>query len=227
MGAPEVGDVEALDPDRRGVEPEHLLEALERLHAGLTAALGPQTLLVEGEVGVALGELEDAPLLPPLGDPHLERPPAATGERLAEGFAPGELPRHDQQRRDRGPAGVVLEHELLRHLGRVALGGVLQVEGLAVAEDPVANLEHLGVGVAAVHRHGDRVVGALRASRHPPALEQGPHRLQAVALERRLLEALLGGRLEHPPLEVALDVGEAPGEEVDDTLDARPVVLAA
>ena len=89
MGAAEVGDVEALDPDRGGVQPECLLEALERLHPRLAAALRFQPLLVEGELGVALGELEDAPLLAALGDPHLERAVAAAGERLAQRLATG------------------------------------------------------------------------------------------------------------------------------------------
>ena len=226
MGAAEVGDVEALDPDRGSVQPERLLQALERLHPRLAAALRFQPLLVEGQHGVALGELEDAPLLAALGDAHLQRPVAAAGERLAQRLAPGQLLRQHQQRRDRGPAAVVLEHELLRDLGRLALGGVLQVEGLAVAEDPVADLEHLRVGVAPVDGHGHRVEGARRGARHAPALEQRAHGLQAVALERGLLEALLGGRLQHPPLELALDVREAPGEEVDHAVDALAVLLA-
>ena len=59
-----MGDVVALDPDRRGVQPERLLQALERIDAGLAAALGAQPLLVEREQRVAMGEVEDAALLP-------------------------------------------------------------------------------------------------------------------------------------------------------------------
>ena len=104
VGAAEVGDVEALDPDRGGVQAESLLQALERLHPRLATALGFQPLLVEGQLGVALGELEDAPLLTALGDPHLQGPVAAAGEGLARGprarpapaaapAAPGSRPR--------------------------------------------------------------------------------------------------------------------------------------
>ena len=75
-----------------------------------------------------------------------------------------------------------------------ALGLVREVERLPVGEDAVADLEHLGVGVAPVERDGDRVEGADDAARHALALEQRAHGLQAVALQRGLLELLRGGR---------------------------------
>ncbi len=84
MGAAEVGDVEALDADRRRVESERLLQALERLDTALAAALGAQALLVEREPRVALGELEDPALLAALGGAQLDRPAAAARERVGE-----------------------------------------------------------------------------------------------------------------------------------------------
>ena len=85
--------------------PSALLEALERLHAALAAALGAQALLVEREPRVALGELEDAALLAALGGAQLDRPvaPAARAPR-ASALAPAELALHHEQRRDRGVA---------------------------------------------------------------------------------------------------------------------------
>ena len=51
--------------------------------------------------------------------------------------------------------------------------------------------------------------------------------LQAVALDRRLLE-LLGGRgRAHALLELALDLPEASREEVDHAVDALAVLLAS
>ena len=79
MGAAEVGDVEALDAQRQRVEPERPLEPVERLDALLAAALGAQALLVERELGVALGELEDAALVAALGGADLDRAAAALG----------------------------------------------------------------------------------------------------------------------------------------------------
>ena len=69
---------------RRRVEAERLLQAFERLHAALAPALGAQPLLVEREPGVALGELEDPPLLAALGGAQLDRPFAAAGERVGQ-----------------------------------------------------------------------------------------------------------------------------------------------
>ena len=57
---------------------------VERVDAGLAAALGAQPLLVEREAGVALGELEDAALVAALGRAHLDGAVAAAGEGLGE-----------------------------------------------------------------------------------------------------------------------------------------------
>ncbi len=148
--ASEVGDVEALDADRRHVELEHPLQALERLHPALAPALGAQALLVERQQRVALCQLEDPTLLAALRLAQLHRPTAAARQRIGQRLAPAEPALDDQQRRDRRIAAVVLEHELLAHLRLVALGLVGEVERLAVGEHAVAHLEDLSVGVAAV-----------------------------------------------------------------------------
>ena len=122
-------------------------------------------------------------------------------------------------------AGVVLEHELLGDLGQVALGLVGEVEGLAVGEHAVADLEDLGVGLGPVERDGDRVERPDRLVGDALALEQRVDGAQAVALERGLLELLRGGGGAHARLQVALDRAVAPGEEVDDAVDVAAVVL--
>ena len=101
MRAAQVGDVEALDADRRHIEPERELQALERLNATLAAALAAQLLLLEGQAGIALGQLEDPALLPALGRAQLHRPVAAARQRSRQRGAPGELALDDEQRGDR------------------------------------------------------------------------------------------------------------------------------
>ena len=133
----------------------------------------------------------------------------------------------DQQRRDHHRAGVVLEDERLGHLGDPAVGLVVEVEALAVGQHAVADLEDLGVGLALVHGHRDRVERADGLVGHPLALEQRVHRAQPVALPRGILEALLGRRLAHRFLQRALDLAVAAGQEVDHAVDPRAVVLAA
>ena len=70
--AHQVGDVEALDAQRQRVEPQRLLQAVERLDALLAAALGLQALLVERQQRVALGQLEDPALVAALGGADLD-----------------------------------------------------------------------------------------------------------------------------------------------------------
>ena len=119
---------------------------------------------------VARGQLEDPALLAALGGAHLDRPAAALRERLGERLALDrrELALHDDQRGDRGVPGVVLQHELLDHLGHVALGLVGEVERLAVGEHAVAHLEDLRVGVAS-RRARPRPRRACRPPRWPRA----------------------------------------------------------
>ena len=73
VGAHQRADVKALDPQRNRVQPERVLEPVERLDPLLAAALGAQLLLVDGQSRVALGELEDPALVTPLGRPDLDR----------------------------------------------------------------------------------------------------------------------------------------------------------
>ena len=110
---------------------------------------------------------------------------------------------------ERTAALVVLEQELLEHLAGRALGLVGEVEGLTVGEDPVADLEDLGIGVAA----GSATATASSvptAAPAPAGARAATHGRQAVALERRLLELLGRGGGPHPRLEVALDRPKRP-----------------
>ena len=104
---------------------------------------------------------------------------------------------------------------------------VVEVEALAVGQHAVADLEHLGVGLALVHGDGDRVERPDGLVGHALTLEQRVHRAQPVALPRRILEALLGRRLAHRFLERALDLAVAAGQEVDHAVDPLAIVLAA
>ena len=143
---------------------------------------------------------------------------SACGQRSAP-TAGDCLALHDQQRRHHHRARVVLEDERLGDLGDPALGLVVEVEALAVGQHPVADLEHLGVGLALVDRDRDRVERPDRLAGDALALEQRVHGPQPVALPRGILEPLLGRRLAHRPLERALDLAVAAGQEVDHAVD--------
>ena len=135
--------------------------------------------------------------MPPRSEARISTGPsrrsASSSPSTLELGALGERALDDDQRRDRERARVVLEHELLGDDRRLLLGLVLEVEGLTVAEDAVADLEDLGVGLGALDGHGDRVVGPGAALGHALALQQRLDGLQPVALDRRLLVVALAG----------------------------------
>ncbi|CAB4864997.1 unannotated protein [freshwater metagenome] len=72
VGAHEVRDVEALDPQRQHVEPQRLLELVQRLDPALATALGLQAVGLQREPGVALRELQQLALVTALGGAHLD-----------------------------------------------------------------------------------------------------------------------------------------------------------
>ena len=71
MSSLQVGHVEALDSQRNRVQPQRLLQAVQRLDALLAPALGPQLLLVDRQPRVALGQLEDAAFVAALRKRHV------------------------------------------------------------------------------------------------------------------------------------------------------------
>ena len=81
--------------------PSAALEPLERLDPLRAAALGAQPVLVERQPRIALGELEDPPLVAALGVADLDRRAAPLGQRLGEQRVVGVAARDDHLRRDR------------------------------------------------------------------------------------------------------------------------------
>ena len=151
------------------------------------------------------------------------RAPRFSAEREREQLGLLDLALHDDLARDAHLVAVVLQDELLGDVADAPLGDVLEVEGLAVGEHAVADLEDLRVGVDAVDRDGDDVERADRLVGDALALQQRLHRAQAVALQRRLLEVLRRRRGLHLRLEVALDLAVAPGQERDHAVDRLAV----
>jgi hypothetical protein len=125
----------------------------------------------------------------------------------------------------RGTAGVA--EELLGNLRRLPFRLVVEVEALTLGEDPVADLEHLGVGVRPLGGDPDQVCGPDRSAGDPLALEQRADRLQPVTVDRGALELAGGGGGVHLRLLVRLHLAVATREEVDDRVDVATVLIAA
>ena len=171
---------------------------LSALDPAGAAVLAAQAVLVERQLGVALGELAQPAFVAALGGVDLDRGAAALAQRLGDHLgAVAQLGADDDRPRHRGRGRVVLADELLGHLGDVAFAFVVEVEALALGEDAVADLEDLGVGVGALDRDADQVRGPDRAAGDALALEQRADRFQPVAVERRPLEFLRLRGLRH------------------------------
>ena len=70
----------------------------------LAAVLAAQPVLVEGEAGVALGQLAQAALVAALGGPHLDRRAAALAQRLGEQRRPARAGRGRRRSSAASPA---------------------------------------------------------------------------------------------------------------------------
>ena len=227
MLAADVRDVEALDADRQALHPQSVLERGHGVDPRLPTALAAQAVLGERQPRVPLRELAQAAQVAALGNTHFDRSAPLCRERLGQQGRPvaDRGPGHDQPRH-RGRRGVVLGDELLGDLRLVALPAVRHVEALALGEDPVADLEDLGVRGLLLGRDGDHVRVLERLAGDAAFLHQGAHRVEPVAIDGGALELLGRGGLVHLALEVALDVPVAAGEEPGDRVDVPPVLLA-
>src|SRR4029077_17802524 len=92
---------------------------------------------------------------------------------------------------------------------------VLEVERVAVDHLATAKREDLHDGAIALRREADHVNRPDRLPLDRLPLDEVLHGEEPVAVARRVLEPLLGGRLLHLPLELPLDWLYAPGDELD------------
>ena len=181
--------------------------------------------MLERELRVLLGELREPALLAALRRAHLDPRAAEVAEERRERLGVRDVRRNDDLRRDRRRAAVVLDAERLEDRLAILSLDVLEVEREAVDHLPVAEREQLHGGAVAVDGEPDHVDRPDRALVRGLALREALDREQAVAVARRLLEPLVGGRLAHPALELAADGARLAGEELDHAVDDLPVAL--
>ena len=142
------------------------------------------------------------------------REPRRSRQELLERREVAGLLRHDDLRRHRRRRAVVLDAERLEHRRHVLLLDVLEVERVAVDHLAAAEREDLHDAAVALEREPEHVDVADVAPVGRLPLGEVLDREEPVAVARRLLEALLVGRLAHPPLELALDRLGVAGEEL-------------
>ena len=235
IGALHVGDVDALDAQRRRVQTERVLDLLQRRRARGQVACPAQLVLGEGLGGVAGDGLGERALVTALRRPELDPRPPQPREPLG-------------QRRDLG--GQLRDQDLLGHrlvgvvrglrqrrllaveLGEEPLDEVRGVGRLDLVDHPAAlaanpaaaHVEDLDGGLQLVIGERDDIgVGAV--AEHHGLLLHGPaQRADVVAQPGGPLELQVVGRLRHPPLQLPDEVVGAAGEEVAEVLDDLAVL---
>ena len=190
LGALQVGDVVALDPERHLVELERLLDLLERPVA-------------DGQVAGALGLVEREGLLGVVGDGLLERLLVATlrdpdpdlrlpyvREQLLEGLVVGRQRRNQDLARDRLSvlAGVELEQEVLDQGGSVGVVHPVRDPTALALDAAAAYVEDLHTDLERVLGQGDHVGVGTVAEHHGLLLQGTVHRGEVVTQPRGLLE---------------------------------------
>ena len=231
-----VRDVDALDAQRRAVEPERVLDLLQRGGAGREVAGAAQLVLGEGLLGVALDGLGQRPLVAALGHADLHAGAAQPAEPLGQRvdvrrqLGHEDLPRHGlagvvRRLGERRLLAVELREEPLDQRGR--LGGLDLVDHpAALAADPAAaHVEDLHRGLQLVLGEGDDVGVRAVAEHHGLALHRPAQRAEVVAQPGGPLELqLLGGGL-HAPFQLAHQPVGAAGEELAEVVDDVAVLV--
>ena len=120
--------------------------------------------MLEREPRVLLRELREPPLLAALRRAHLDTRAAEVAEERRERLGVRDVRGHDDLRRDRRRAAVVLDAERLEDRLAILPLDVLEVEREAVDHLPVPEREQLDRGAVALDGepdHVDRADGAL------------------------------------------------------------------
>lgn len=218
----QVGVVEALDVARRPVEEQLLLEGIHQPLGMAFGILDFEVLELLGAVdaGALLREFEQFELLAPLGD--------GEGHPVEEQRRRGE--EGDDDLAGQLAAGQLLDHVLDGQRQHVALVGAdprRQTHGRDPDDGAVTYAHEVAVGHIVVGQQREDVdIANPRADNHrPPGIVV--QRVEALLVALRHLEAELGGRTLHLPLEVGAHGAQVALEHRDDHRDLLRILLLA
>ena len=224
-GLLDVGDVEALDPDRKALEVERLAELFERLDPAQARSLRCAVSCSSASSAFCCASSCRRRFSPRRAGLTSTFVPRSSERNSSSARARPRFGRDDDQRRDARRASVVLEAERLEQRVEILARDVLEKEAVAIGEPPAPERKDLHRRVSSAGGDPDDVDGADRALVGGLALGEVAHGEEAVAHPRSLLEVLPLGRCLHPLLELALDRPRLAGEELDDAVDDLSVVL--
>ena len=221
-----VADVVTLDALRGSLEAECVGQLAKR-GVGLAAIGHPaHPFLLEGVLGVALGELREVTLLPALRheDPH--RPTATFRRERLERFHFRYRDGNDDLGRDRGRDRVVLTKERCKDVGGERALRTLEREMVAAHHGPVANAEDLDHRVALFDRGGVHVEVVALVGMHLLPVEGPLDRNEPITQRRGPLEGQRIRCLLHLLLRVARERVVPAFEEEHALIDRASVLVA-
>ena len=175
------------------------------------------------QVGVVLGQLEQAALGAALGGAHRDPASRAASPSTAPSSAPSSSGATTSGGMTERRPSSNSSRNSSQHVRGLAPGGVLEVEGLAVDHRPVAHAEHLHVGAGVALREPDHVE---RPRARPRATDWRSCTWRTASSRSRSSAAFsnscAAAAARHLALDVRLDLAEAAAQEVDDLVDRRP-----
>ena len=232
-----VRDVDALDAQRCAVEPERVLDLLQRGRAGREVAGAAQLVLGEGLLGVALDGLGQRPLVAALGHADLHAGAAQPAQPLRQRVDVRRQLGHEDLARH-GLPGVVRrlgERRLLAvELGEEPLDQRGRLRGLDLVDHPAAlPADPAAAHVEDLHR-GLQLVLRRRRRRRRPCRRRAPR--PGVSIARRSAprssrsraarsNSSSSPRPPHPPFQLAHQPVRAAGEELAEVVDDVAVLV--
>ena len=228
LGALQVGDVVALDPQRRVGQLEHVLDLVQRLGAGGEVAAATGLVQRERVLGIALDRLEQGPLVTPPGHPKVDVGAAQPAEPLGHLVGVERQLRHQHLARDGlGRRAVDLQQQAFDQVGRADVLDLLDHPTALAAHPAAAHVEHLDGGLELVLGQREHV-GVGRVGQDDDALLQRPLQCpDVVAQPGRPLEVQVGRGLAHLALETAGEPPGVAGHEVAELSGQGPVLVGS
>ena len=235
MRALQVGDVVALDAQRRVVELKRVLDLLQRLGPRGEVARAAELVQREGLRGVAGDGLGQGLLVAALRHAQVHRPAAALGEPLGHRLGVRRQLGDEDLARDAVAVrpcvvssralAVELAEERLDEGRRRGLLDLLH-HPAALAPDPAAaHVEDLHGGLKLVFRQRDHVAVGAVAEDHRLLLQGALQGLDVVPQPGGALVLLLVGGLLHVGGQLPDEAARLAGHEVAEVLGERPVLF--
>ncbi len=221
----QVGDVVALDAQRRLVQLQGVLDLLQRAAAGGEVGRAARLVLLERLVGVARDGLQQGLLVAPPRDAQPHRPAALLGQQLGHGVLVGRQRGDEDLARHRLALAVDLDEEVLDEVAGGDLLDLVDDPAALPADAAAAHVEHLDGRLQLVLGEGDHVAVGAVGQDDGLLLQRALQRADVVAEPGGALVLLGRGGLPHVAFEALDEPGGVARHEVAEVLGEEAVLL--